>query len=530
MMMREQIEHVLAEVRASWRFRWYALVVAWLVCLAGWSVIFLLPDSFESRAQIYVDTTSILKPLLQGIAVSPDSDDATDAVQRALLARPTLEKVARKTRLILRAQTPEQAERFFAKLQKQIGISGSSKTSIYTIHYSDRDPRMAQAVVQTLLDTFVQDSLGISRTDTQDAQRFLRQEVSTYEARLSQAEQRLADFKKKYIGLMPDEHGDYFNRLQTEQIANEKLRTDLDVALQQRDELRRKIAGTVGDKAAPPPPPTDRQIQAATALDAQIQESKRQLDALLLKFTDKHPDVIALRETIRQLEERRSRELGGVRATTAVTQGGTGAPGVDPVLQSLQIQLNDADVQIAALQTRVSQSNARIAELRKLLNTTPEVEAELSRLNRDYGVTKSEYEALLQRLESAKISANADRSQDARFQVLDPPRVPIRPTAPRRILMMAAVLLLGLAAGGGAAYGLNCIRPVFVTSGALTKALELPALGVVSHFESAAAAAVLRRDRAVLVSVTGLLLAAFAASVAFSHAGSKLLRSGLGLE
>lgn len=526
--MKEQVEQLLAEARASWRFRWPAIVTAWIVGISGAIVVLMLPDRYESRAQVYVDTTSILKPLLQGIAVSPSVENSADVVRRAMLSRPNLERVSRKAGLLVRARTAEEIDRALADIEKAITITGDPRVSVYTIAFTHSSARKAQAVVQDLLDGFVEDSLGANRADSQVAQRFLREQVATYEKRLVESEERLANFKKQYVGLMPDQRGDYFNRLQSETLALQKLESDYAVAMRQRDELRRKLIGDSSGGTLPQMP-SDAQIQAATALDTQLQDSRKQLDALLLKYTEKHPDVIALRETIQRLEERRRAELGRVRPTSA-GGGGNGQPGVDLVMQNLQIQLNTADIQVAALATQVAEAQKRVGELRRMLNTSPEVEAELARLNRDYGVTKAQYETLLQRLESARISDRADQSQEVMFKLLEPPRVPVTPTSPRRGLLLGGVLIATLLLGGAIAYVLNLMRPVFVTAGALAAQSGLPVLGVVSSFSDVLQAGVLRRERIAFVGALGALVALFIATVSVSHSGSRLIRSSLGLE
>lgn len=299
------------------------------------------------------------------------------------------------------------------------------------------------------------------------------------------------------------------------------------MATRQRDELRRKLTGDSGNGALPPMP-TDQQIQTATQIDAQLADARRQLDALLIKFTDKHPDVIALKDTIARLEERRRDELASVRATTPGV-GPTGAVGVDTVLQNLQIALNQADVQVVSLTAQLSEAERRVAELRKALTTTPEVEAELARLTRDYGVTKAQYEALAQRLESARISDRADKSEDVRFKVIEPPRVPLKPAAPMRGLMMLLVMLASIAGGAIIAYGLNLLRPVFVTGKALSEATGIAVIGVVSRYADVAGAARLR-GRIAMIATCGLLATLFVGLTLFNHSVSVLLRTSLGWE
>lgn len=524
--MKDLIEAVLAELRASWRFRWVAIGIAWAVAIIAWSVVFLMPDKYEARAQIYVDSTSILKPLLQGLAVTSNTEDESNVVRRVLLARPNLEEVARKTDLVLREKTPEGVEKLLQKLSQDIQIQGDSKLSVYTIIFRDRSPDKAVAVVTNLLNSFVADSVDAGRADTAGAESFLRQQLADYELRLRESEARLAEFKKDNIGMMPDQRGDYFARMQAENSAVEALRGELAVALRQRDEIRRKLAV---EGAADAPVPTATQIQAATQIDARIAQSRRELDELVLRFTDRHPEVVALRETIARMEERRKAELGSVIATQGSASPGSGMA-VDSVVQSLQIALNNTDVQVASLQAKVAEGQRRVAGLRQFVTTGPEIEAKLAQLTRDYGVTKAQYESLLQRFETARISNDADRSTPFKFKVIDPPRRPVRPVSPARGLLMLVTLVFSLAAGAAAAVGLSLARPVFTSTRALRNATGLPVIGVVSEYLGPSAAQQKRGQRMYAATAGAALLVAFAGLVIIRFPGSRLLRSVLGME
>jgi polysaccharide chain length determinant protein (PEP-CTERM system associated) len=402
--MKEQVESLFVLLRSAARFRWPALGVALGLMLFGTVAVLCLPDRYESRAQIFVDSRSILRPLLQGLAVAPATQDQADMVRRALLARPSIDKVARSTGIIARAETPAAREALITSLADQIMIKGESSLGLYTISYPDSDPKMALSVVDTLLKAFVQNSVGEGREDAHSAEQFLERQVADYGKRLFDSEQRLADFKKKNVGLMPDQRGDYFGRMQTERAALDKLRTDLNVARRQREALLGKLRGDSSAALVATALPTATEIQAATTLDTRIRESRRHLDELLLKYTEKHPEVLAVTDTIKRLEEQRRTELGGIRATNSGEPSASGATGGDPVMQSLQIGLNGADVQIASLEAQVTDAQGRVGQLERLVTTGPEVEAELVRLNRDYGVTKTQYEALLQRLETARLA------------------------------------------------------------------------------------------------------------------------------
>jgi polysaccharide chain length determinant protein (PEP-CTERM system associated) len=516
---------IYSEVRSALRYRWTALLVASISFIAATLLLYATPEKFESRAQIYVDTKSILRPLLEGLAVSPDTDAQADVVRRALLARPTLTRVAEKSGLMLRAPTPTEQEELIQEMQKKIEVLGDARTSIYTISFVDPVPRTAQSVVQSLLDYFVADSLGQDRSDAERAEKFLSQQVTEYEARLTEAEGRLAAFKQQNVGLMPSESGDSIVRLQRENEAIENLQTGLAIGLRQRDELRAKLGGTASGRA-----PSPAEVETATQLDSQIADSRRQLNEMMLKYTEKHPQVAALRETIDRLEERRKTEVGNVRET------GSGA-GRDPlgggrgnVVQSLQIALDDADVRVATLQTQLVEAQRRVGALKRLVSVSPEVEAELARLNRDYGVTRSRYEALLQRLESARISDKADRTNEIKFRVIDPPRIPLRPAGISRPMLIVFGFLASLLLGGAIAVALARINPVFFDRRDLEAYAGIPVAGVISRLQAPDEISHARVDR-VKFALAAVALFAMCIGVALSHRpGSVALRSFLGMQ
>ncbi len=136
---------------------------------------------------------------------------------------------------------------------------------------------------------------------------------------------------------------------------------------------------------------------------SRIRETQSRLDELLLRFTERHPDVLALRQTLEDLKTRRQSEIDAMR------RGDPGAArrlglAANPVFQSIQLQFNQNEVDIAALRAELADRQRKIVDLRRLLNTAPEIEAELARLNRDYDVTRAQYQGLVERLERTRIS------------------------------------------------------------------------------------------------------------------------------
>lgn len=482
--MDSQVEMIRDEIRGAWRFRWIAVVVAWAVALLIWTISWSLPDVYEGRTRVYVETSTALRPLLQGLAVQSNVQSQLDLVRQALLSRPSLSKVAAQNDLLARARTPEQREAALDGLRKNIDLSvelaKDSDNYLYTIAYRNGNRDKSVAVTRTLLDTFIENVLGQKRSGQESAQAFLQQQIADYERRLSEAEARLADFKKKNLGLVPGEQGDYFSRLQAESDAMDKARTALQVAETRRAELLSQLSGQT-----PYTPVADSSGAVARgeggALDttSQLQEAEARLQDLLLRYTDQHPEVIALRAQINELRARRQKELEALRQGR-LDQSGGHAAFLNPVYQKIQTSLNDTNVEIAALRGELAQHQRRSAELRKLADTAPEVEAEYARLNRDYGVTKAQYQSMVERLEQARITDKADETGAVKFNVIDPPVAKLEPVAPKRGVWILAGMLLGLIAGGGAAYCMHLIRPVFQNARSLAFATGLPVLGTIA--------------------------------------------------
>ncbi|MBV6416831.1 MAG: Chromosome partition protein Smc [Steroidobacteraceae bacterium] len=489
MNLREMLDKILDELRGAWRFRWLSIAAAWAICVIGWFIVTTMPNTYKATAKVYVDTRGILRPLLEGLAINPDVASGLDLVRQALLSTPQLEQVARETDLDLRAKTPEEKQALITSIRERISIDAAdlrARTTqgegLYVISFEDRSREKSIEVVQKMLNAFVENALGEKRTGQETAQRFIDEQIAEYEQRLRDAESRLAEFKQRNVGLMPDSTGDYFGRMQQETAEAERVRTALAVAESRKAEIDRQLegeepflfgfdTGTTTSAASP----------GSTDITFRIQDLQRQLDELLLKYTDKHPEVIATRKTIAELKERQAEELARIKAGQQATGSLSSSLKTNPVYQSLEIEQKRTQVQVAELRQELAQRYGKIATLRKQVNSVPEVEAELARLNRDYEQVRQQYNELVQRRETAKLSEQADRTGTVKFDIIEPPAAPIDPVAPNRPQLLFMVLLAALAVAGGGAWLMNQLRPVFHTVRALTEVTGVPVFGAISR-------------------------------------------------
>jgi polysaccharide chain length determinant protein (PEP-CTERM system associated) len=522
------LDDVLEQLRGAWRFRWAAFALACAVAAAGWMVVFAMPDVYEASARVFVDTRTALKPALQGLAVEQDVNAELNYVRQSLLAGPQLETIARDSGVIPASVTdPRVAERMLDAVSDRTLITVRSANesedaknsgSIYGISYRDADRQRSLRVVERMLNTLIDQTIGGGRTASENAQKFLEVQIKDYETRLRAAEDRLADFKKRNVGLMPTEQGGYFTELQQETDAIGKTKTLLATAQARRAELNRQLHGdvaiSVGAAAGAGPGGVP-----ATDTVAQIAQAQAHLDELLLKFTDKHPDVIAARQTLAELKARRAAEIESLRRGDPNAVAASGASS-NPVYQGTALALTQADVEIAALRAELEQHQDKAAQLHRLLNVAPQVEAEYAQLNRDYDVNKAQYTALLQNYEKARMGEKADTAGSVRFQIVEPPTADFIPVWPPRMQLLVAVFLGALGCGAALAYALHLLWPVISSARALERLTQFPVLGVVSSAFPARVAA--RFDLMLLGAATGCLVLAFALVVALNRAGVRL--------
>jgi polysaccharide chain length determinant protein (PEP-CTERM system associated) len=532
--MKRELDRLIDELRSLWRFRWAALATAFGVAMVAWIVIFAMPDRYEASARVFVDTRTSLKPALQGLTTDQNVDAQLNYVRQALLEGPQLEQIAKDTGVLSADVTDERTRaKILDNLSSRItltvlsagnqGDERSTAGTVYSFLYTDGDRDRSLRVVTTLLNTFVDQTLGGKREGSEQAQKFLEAQIKDYEQRLSAAEDRLAQFKKKNVGLMPAEQGGFFAQLQTETDAAKKAETDLSIALSRRDELAKQLHGDVAISAAGSLSQSTLGRGGAPANDtlSRIQQAQANLDELLLKFTDQHPDVIAARATLDELNKRRATEMESLRRGDARAVASSGA-GNNPVYQNIELDLNKEDVEIAALRRELVQHESTVAEFKQRLNSAPQVEAEFQQLNRDYDVNKAQYTALLESYQKARLGERADNAGSMRFAVVLPPTASVLPVWPKRPGLLCAAWIAAMLCGIGVAYTLNLLKPIVSSVQTVNELTSFPVLGVVSAAFPSDDKREFRRNMWGFSAATACLAAALLVALILNWAGARL--------
>ena len=200
--MEDILRQVLVILRATWKHRRLGMLVAWVVGAIAAGVILRIPDRYEASARIFVDTQSILKPLMSGLAVQPNIEQQVMMLSRTLISRPNVEKLVRMADLDLNIKGKAEQDALVDGLMKTLSIQSVGRDNLYSLSYRDTDPGKAQRVVQALVSIFVESSLGDKRQDSDSARKFIEEQIRNYEKKLQfegfqAAEHRVASQRRK---------------------------------------------------------------------------------------------------------------------------------------------------------------------------------------------------------------------------------------------------------------------------------------------------------------------------------------------
>lgn len=509
--MDDFFRQAIVSLRGMWNNRWLGMAAAWLVAIVGIIGVALTPDKYEASTRIYVNTASILKPLMTGLTVLPNDDQQIAMLSRIVISRPNVEKLIQTVGLDAKLKSKGDYEGLVDDVTKSLKIQGGGRDNIYILSYRDTQPELAKRVMQVFSSMFIESGHDGKATDTDAAKKFIDEQIIVYEKKLQEAESKLKEFKLKSMGVTSGEGASYFTRLSETKALLERSQLELREAENTRDAFRRGLASeepsTVAGSVAP-----SVTTSMIAEVEARMDAMRRNLDILLQRYTEKHPDVVGAQRVIRELEEQRSQLLAARRK-----EGGPVAPvsvGTGPrAVEQLKVSLASAEASVASLRTRVAEYSSRYNTLKAAATMVPQIEAELAQLNRDYDINKKNYESLVARRESANMSGDMQSvSGVADFRVIDPPRVLPKPVAPNRSLLFPLALLAAIAAGLGVAFIAKDVRPQFYDGRTLTEATGLPLLGTVTMIERAGDKKAAKRSVTKFLAVLGALLGTYLAS------------------
>lgn len=465
--------------------------MTWALGLVGAAALTLFTDRYDAVARVYVDTKTVLRPLMKDLAVELEVDQAVAMLARTLVTRPNMELLVRKAQLEIEPSSQVEHEKLLLELTRNIKLTSVGRDNVFDFSYRDPDPERARRIVAAMVALFLEADVGIKQRDADAARSFIDEQIKSYEKRLTEAETRLKDFKLRNLGVTSGVNGgDYFARMSALTDELNRLSTELRAAEQSRDALKRELGGEVAP-LLPESPAQDPSV-ASPEFDARLDVQRKQLDELLRRYTELHPDVLATRRLIARLEEQKQQDIEAKRRAAA------GRPRVaglgDTMAQRMKMSAAESEANVAALRSRLGDTQAKLIHLRSEATKIPQVEAELAQLNRDYEVVRRNYEAMVARREKALISEEVDATRPDQFRLIDPPRALKQPAFPSRRILAPFVLLIALAGGLAASFLAVRLAPTIDNASMLRAVVQRPVLGIISVLEIGAMSTAVRRN------------------------------------
>lgn len=454
-----------------WQRRWLAMAVAWALCLAGWLVVSLIPNTYESRARILVDINDVL-PDVQSNPL--DEKQQLDELRQSLASARNLELVAVNSGLIDRTADDKARASAALGLQKAMKIV-ASQDNIFEITVAlggggrsdGENAALVTRVVDTTIAVFRDEQIRGGAAGAQQNVRFLDSQMAEIEPKLRAAEAARAGFEARNFGLLPGA-GSASVRLESARAEMAQVETQLVGAQSSLAAVNGQLASTPATINIPGLGATGGGVARQQLASAQSELAGMRARGL----TEVHPDVMALNAQINALRAQVAREPAG--------GGGGNSP--NPAYSSLQSLRAERQAQASALQARRAQLAGEIASITSSRTQEPAIAAEYDRLNREFTILKDQADRIQARREQVRMRGAAQSNADAvRIEVLDEPTTPTLPSAPNKPLLLIAVLFAGLGGGVAAAFALSQVQSTYPTAARLARASGLPVVGSVTE-------------------------------------------------
>ncbi len=480
-------------VHSVWNRRWLALAVAWAICLIGWLVVALIPNKYESKAQIQVQTQSIL-PSQVGIN-QQDQRKSIQQLQQTLTSSLNLEKVVRGTDLGSSVVSERELAGKIEGLRANIEVK-AEQDDFFAITVKQPSPKLARDVVQKLIDVAEEDNIAGDRKETSQTLRFLDAQIEARQKELQEAEAKRVAYETQNLGLLPGV-GSVSQRMEASRAELSQIESQLIQARSALAALNGQLAGTPASLNTP-------SMGGGSSAPSALGQAQGELASMRARgFTDSHPDVIAMKNQIAAL-----RASGGGGGGSS---GGGSYKTPNPAYSSLQSMRAEREASATALQARKGAIQADMAQLAAKQTAEPGVAAEYQRINRDHDVLKAQYDKLVADRDNVSLRGQVETQTDAvQFKVVKTPSLSNVPAAPNRPLLLALVLFAGLGAGAGTAFALGHLQTSYPTAAKLERASGLPVIGSISQMLTGAERVARRQKLKLFYGATGGLVGVFA--------------------
>lgn len=504
--MQDQLADILDYIKGVVRHKWVIIIFAWIISACGWVYVYKMPNQYKSEARVHVDTRTMLRPLLRGLAVQSDVTGLVAIMKKLMLTQQNMLKIAELAGVDGDFNSDKGRYKIVNDLKDHLQIGGGQE-EIFSISYETTSAMMAQSVVQAVLSVFSEQTQQSTMGDVATAQRFIEDQIKEYEQRLRNAEKARENFKRVNIGLLP---GQGENQLDKMQLVRQEI-DKTEMAISEMASRRQALQAQLNEALE-----SDEEwgltdlTKKESSEEGRINSLEKMKQELLLKYTDNHPYVLSIESRLKDLEQEKAKK----KALTSPEFPNATAMS-SPYAQTIKLEINKIDAEVATLNARVAAFKTKLKQGDEEFNARLAIETEMQNLNRDYDTIKANYLKLIERREEADISEKMDNQVTAlKFKIADPANRPVDPSSPNRKLLYSVILIAGCVIGLVVALLIVLIRPVFTSTRNIRTVTGLPVLGSVSVVVSEQKRRAQRYSNILFSVVSALLLGGYSAMMA----------------
>ena len=414
--------------------------------------------------------------------VTGDVGERIRGIWQEITSRTNLEKIIQQFNLYPGAREALPMETVVGMMREKIQIDSprAARTNAFVLSFEGKDPVLITRVMNSLANMFIEENLKLREAQARGTAEFLSNELDKVYADLLQREEALKQYKTEHMGELPEQIQTNLSMLQRSQEELETLQENIRRAEDRKLLLQRQLAEEQSNVRTGALTVSGSAREQAAATPTSLEGLMERLKALKTRYTDIHPDVVAIKKLIAKMQ----REQGSRSPTSdgEETRGeseeertpfDTGAI-ENAITVGLRYQLKSLDLEMNAMRKDSEKVKDRMDMYQERIEGSPKREQELVDLTRDYNNLRSTYESLLTRKIEAEQSAALERRQKGeQFRVIDPARIPETYFKPQLKKLLAMTLLLAAGAGLGLALGLEYLGKALYDPGDVTKALDV---------------------------------------------------------
>ncbi len=469
-----QATFILQFARTLWRelllHKGKVLFCYAVVSLVVVSFGLVFPKKYETSTTLYADQQNIIKPLLSGKAAITKVQNQAKVVKEVIYSPRILNKVVVDARLLAGDETAAQIEMVTNRLRGKIQVKNIGSNFI-RLTYTDSLPDVTYDVLTSVSDHFIRDTSERKRKESREAFQFIAAQVKTYKSQLQDAEQKLKEFKSTNVD---GSEATARSRISDLQAQLEEMKLDIDDAEIRMKSLDRELKAENQY--------INKRFRSEVYID-QIRKKQKILDTLKLTYTDTYPDVVSVRLQIEDLQA--ALEGAGEEDVNDSSSASQKNSNINPLYEELRSKLSEAKVELATRLRRQQGTEKLLVNEKQRLKRLAARQADLSELSRDYEVTRSIYEGMLGRKETARLSMTLDiEGQGVKYKIQQPAAYPLTPKGIRFFHFALAGPVVGVLVPLGLLIIFILLDPRIRFVDKLAANIPIPILGVVPHIHT----------------------------------------------